>query len=125
MFFALTVVTTIGYGHTSPQTSLGRVFFIAYALYGIPLMLAFLTRCGTLLANINKRVTRKLSPNSLPKHRRVIEFTLLLVVGFLACICIPSGIFWAAQGEWAYEESVYYAVSSLSTVGFGDYIPSK
>lgn len=36
-FFAITVVTTIGYGHVSPSTVSGRLFCVAYAMLGVPL----------------------------------------------------------------------------------------
>ncbi|KAK4306295.1 hypothetical protein Pmani_021851 [Petrolisthes manimaculis] len=40
VFFALTVITTIGYGNQAPVTSWGRTFCILYGLVGIPLTLS-------------------------------------------------------------------------------------
>ncbi|XP_013912017.1 PREDICTED: potassium channel subfamily K member 16 [Thamnophis sirtalis] len=45
-FFAGTVVTTIGYGNLAPSTVAGQVFCVFYALFGVPLNLAFLNRLG-------------------------------------------------------------------------------
>lgn len=50
-FFAITVVTTIGYGHLSPSTHIGRVFCLIYALFGIPMT-------GILLGAIGDRFSR-------------------------------------------------------------------
>ncbi|GMR63133.1 hypothetical protein PMAYCL1PPCAC_33328, partial [Pristionchus mayeri] len=36
-YFATTVITTIGYGHSTPMTTGGKVFCMFYALAGIPL----------------------------------------------------------------------------------------
>lgn len=36
-FFAITVITTIGYGHLTPRTIMGKIFCIIYALFGIPI----------------------------------------------------------------------------------------
>ncbi|XP_065407172.1 potassium channel subfamily K member 4 isoform X2 [Chrysemys picta bellii] len=44
-FFAGTIITTIGFGNTSPKTEGGRLFCIFYALVGIPLF-------GMLLAGV-------------------------------------------------------------------------
>uniref|UniRef100_A0A669Q095 Potassium two pore domain channel subfamily K member 3 n=1 Tax=Phasianus colchicus TaxID=9054 RepID=A0A669Q095_PHACC len=38
-YFAITVITTIGYGHAAPSTDGGKVFCMVYALLGIPLTL--------------------------------------------------------------------------------------
>lgn len=50
-FFAITVVTTIGYGHLAPSTTLGRCFTLVYALFGIPMT-------GILLGAIGDRFSR-------------------------------------------------------------------
>ncbi|XP_037094565.1 potassium channel subfamily K member 5-like [Pollicipes pollicipes] len=36
VFFCMTVVTTIGYGHISPSSPGGQIFCIVYSLLGIP-----------------------------------------------------------------------------------------
>lgn len=50
-FFAITVVTTIGYGHMAPSTTIGRVFTLVFALFGIPMT-------GILLGAIGDRFSR-------------------------------------------------------------------
>ena len=42
VFFALTVVTTIGYGNFVPKTSIGQWFVVFYSLLGISLILSFI-----------------------------------------------------------------------------------
>lgn len=51
IFFAVTVITTIGYGHLSPITSAGKIFCIIFAIFGIPLT-------GILLAAIGDRFSK-------------------------------------------------------------------
>ncbi|ELT93491.1 hypothetical protein CAPTEDRAFT_123686 [Capitella teleta] len=46
VFFSVTVITTIGYGNLSPTTKRGRIFFVLYATFGIPLCLIFLAGLG-------------------------------------------------------------------------------
>uniref|UniRef100_A0A914NVB2 Potassium channel domain-containing protein n=1 Tax=Meloidogyne incognita TaxID=6306 RepID=A0A914NVB2_MELIC len=46
IFFTSTLLTTIGYGNLVPVTSLGRMFCIFYALFGVPLILITVTDIG-------------------------------------------------------------------------------
>uniref|UniRef100_A0A0V0J8Z8 Potassium channel subfamily K member 18 n=1 Tax=Schistocephalus solidus TaxID=70667 RepID=A0A0V0J8Z8_SCHSO len=51
LFYAVTVITTIGYGHIVPTTTLGKICTIIYGFFGIPLMLLFLANLGSLMAD--------------------------------------------------------------------------
>ncbi|XP_041485849.1 uncharacterized protein LOC121432072 [Lytechinus variegatus] len=44
------IVTTIGYGNITPVTNLGRMLVIVYAIFGIPIMLLFVSDVGTVIA---------------------------------------------------------------------------
>ncbi|CAD5216805.1 unnamed protein product [Bursaphelenchus okinawaensis] len=50
VFFATTVITTIGYGHLVPVTSTGRIVCIVFALIGIPLLLVTIADIGRFLS---------------------------------------------------------------------------
>uniref|UniRef100_A0A1I7ZJX8 Ion_trans_2 domain-containing protein n=1 Tax=Steinernema glaseri TaxID=37863 RepID=A0A1I7ZJX8_9BILA len=51
IFFATTVITTIGYGNLVPATQLGRYACIAFALFGIPLLLVTIADIGKFLSD--------------------------------------------------------------------------
>ena len=38
-------------------------------------------------------------------------------------IFIPAGIFYATE-DWTYGQSIYYCFVTLTTVGFGDFVPA-
>ncbi|CAD5220485.1 unnamed protein product [Bursaphelenchus xylophilus] len=46
LFYVGTVFTTIGYGNITPRTTTGQVLSIFYAVFGIPLVLAILSKTG-------------------------------------------------------------------------------
>ncbi|KAM7540629.1 hypothetical protein Aperf_G00000034621 [Anoplocephala perfoliata] len=52
ILFAVTVITTIGYGHAVPKTNTGKLLTIIYALIGIPLVVLYLTNIGDYLASL-------------------------------------------------------------------------
>uniref|UniRef100_A0A1I7U528 Ion_trans_2 domain-containing protein n=1 Tax=Caenorhabditis tropicalis TaxID=1561998 RepID=A0A1I7U528_9PELO len=46
LFYVGTLFTTIGYGNIAPRTPVGRAASVIYAIVGIPLVLAILSKCG-------------------------------------------------------------------------------
>ncbi|XP_073812689.1 uncharacterized protein isoform X1 [Musca autumnalis] len=54
ILYCWTVITTIGYGHITPKTTLGQSLTIAYAIIGIPIFLILLADFGKLLTRIIK-----------------------------------------------------------------------
>ncbi|MGB1449756.1 MAG: potassium channel family protein [Flavobacteriaceae bacterium] len=42
LYFSIITLTTIGYGDFSPQTTLGKLFTIAYIIVGVGMILGFI-----------------------------------------------------------------------------------
>lgn len=127
LFFAGTVLTTIGYGHVTPLSEGGKVFCIVYALIGIPLTLIMFTALVERLMLLTAKLLTKLmeSFGHLYKtfHIRLIHLTILFSVLIIFFFIVPAAIFAVLEHDWNFLDAFYYCFISLTTIGLGDYIP--
>ncbi|XP_075795362.1 potassium channel subfamily K member 7 [Pelodiscus sinensis] len=126
LFFAASVLTTTGYGHTVPLSDGGKVFCILYTLLGLPASLLLATcLLQRLMELLSHRPVRYLHTHwgISPGHAALGHATAmgLCVLGLF--ILLPALCFWALENGWTFLESVYFCFISLSTIGLGDYVP--
>ncbi|KAM3932686.1 potassium channel subfamily K member 16-like [Leptodactylus fuscus] len=120
-FFAGTVITTIGYGNLYPSTMAGQVFCVFYALFGIPLNVAFLNQIGKGLNTHLLALGRCTQEPEGSGVMKMVVMGLFLTTGSLLFLVFPPMIFSYVEG-WSYGEGFYFAFITLSTIGFGDYV---
>ncbi|KAI4874393.1 hypothetical protein NFI96_013701, partial [Prochilodus magdalenae] len=125
-FFSGTIITTIGYGNISPQTDLGRLFCICYALVGIPLFGFLLAAVGDHLGTGLRKAVAKIEMLFLkwkvsPTIVRVISAVFSIMLGLVLFVFVPTLVFQEVE-SWGLLESAYFVVITLTTVGFGDYV---
>ncbi|XP_010896679.1 potassium channel subfamily K member 4 [Esox lucius] len=126
-FFCGTIITTIGFGNLAPKTGLGRLFCVCYALVGIP-MFGFLLagvgdHMGTMLRKaVGKMETLFLKRQVSPTYVRVMSAVLSILIGCLIFLAVPTLVFCKLE-EWSLLEALYFVVITLTTVGFGDFVP--
>lgn len=124
LFFAGTVVTTIGYGHVTPCTNAGRIFCILYALVGIPLTWLMLS---TLAKYINEWIGRALKCfyervlKRKPTGIGIKTASITLMISILMILTIA--LFGCYLEGWRYLDGVYFGFITLTTIGFGDFVP--
>uniref|UniRef100_A0A914C2Q0 Potassium channel domain-containing protein n=1 Tax=Acrobeloides nanus TaxID=290746 RepID=A0A914C2Q0_9BILA len=121
-YFATTVITTIGYGHSTPMTIGGKVFCMFYALAGIPLGLVMFQSIGERLNTFAAKVLR-FCKRCVGRRPQVTHIDLIVVCSTLSSFLIAAGawVFQKYEG-WTYFDSVYYCFTTLTTIGFGDYV---
>ncbi|XP_069808518.1 potassium channel subfamily K member 1 [Dendropsophus ebraccatus] len=128
LFFASTVLSTTGYGHTVPLSDGGKVFCILYSVIGIPFtLLLFTALVQRIIIHITRRPVLYIHLHwGFPRHIVAIVHSLLL--GFITVSCfffIPAAVFSVLEEDWNFLESFYFCFISLSTIGLGDYVPGE
>ncbi|NWV09462.1 KCNK3 protein, partial [Ptilonorhynchus violaceus] len=122
-YFAITVITTIGYGHAAPSTDGGKVFCMLYALLGIPLTLVMFQSLGERINTFVRSLLRRLKLQ-LGMRRPDVSMANMVAIGFLACVatlCVGAAAF-SHYERWSFFQAYYYCFITLTTIGFGDYV---
>ncbi|TNN65907.1 Potassium channel subfamily K member 6 [Liparis tanakae] len=126
MFFANTLVTTVGYGHTTPLSDTGKVFSILYALIGVPFTMLVLTACVQRIMHplVVVPVGHLQRCGLQPRAATVVHFVLLLAVVVLCFFVTPAAVFSSLEPSWSFLDGIYFCFISLCTIGLGDFVPA-
>ncbi|XP_004082856.1 potassium channel subfamily K member 3 [Oryzias latipes] len=122
-YFAITVITTIGYGHAAPSTDSGKVFCMFYALLGIPLTLVMFQSLGERINTLVRYLLHQ-SKKGLGLRQTQVSMANMVTVGFFFCLstlCVGAAAFSHCEG-WSFLHAFYYCFITLTTIGFGDYV---
>ncbi|XP_010839309.1 PREDICTED: potassium channel subfamily K member 15 [Bison bison bison] len=122
-YFAITVITTIGYGHAAPGTDSGKVFCMFYALLGIPLTLVTFQSLGERLNALVRRLLLA-AKRCLGLRRPRVSPENMAVAGLLVCagtLALGAAAFAHFEG-WTFFHAYYYCFITLTTIGFGDFV---
>uniref|UniRef100_A0A8C4W4C6 Potassium channel subfamily K member n=1 Tax=Gopherus evgoodei TaxID=1825980 RepID=A0A8C4W4C6_9SAUR len=122
-YFAITVITTIGYGHAAPGTDAGKVFCMFYAVLGIPLTLVMFQSLGERMNTVVRLLLKKIK-KCLGMKRTNVSMENMVLVGFLSCmgtLCVGAAAFSYFEG-WTFFHAYYYCFITLTTIGFGDFV---
>ena len=113
-----------GYGHLAPTTSAGQVFFTLYAVIGIPLCAIMLVGIGERLARPYIKFDMVRPVTSFPKIEKMSRMIMFTMLCFIVFTLIPAAIIMQLE-EWTYLQSWYFTIVTLTTVGFGDFVPGR
>ncbi|KAJ7988810.1 hypothetical protein DPEC_G00313060 [Dallia pectoralis] len=122
-YFAITVITTIGYGHAAPSTDSGKVFCMFYALLGIPLTLVMFQSMGERINTLVRYLLHR-AKQCLGLRNTEVSMANMVTIGFFSCmstLCLGAAAFSHYEG-WSFFHAYYYCFITLTTIGFGDYV---
>ncbi|KAJ2941024.1 hypothetical protein O0L34_g13154 [Tuta absoluta] len=122
-YYATTVLTTIGYGHSTPATIGGKLFTMFYAIVGIPLGLIMFQSIGERVNRLSSVIIKSIKRAMNCQQTSASEVDLICVVTTLSSLTIAGGAAAFSKFEgWSYFDSVYYCFITLTTIGFGDMV---
>ncbi|XP_037051110.1 two pore potassium channel protein sup-9-like isoform X2 [Bradysia coprophila] len=122
-YYAVNVLTTIGYGHSTPSTVGGKLFTMCYAIVGIPLGLVMFQSIGERVNRLSSFVIKTVKSSLHCRQTAASELDLICVVTTLSSLTIAGGAAAFSKFEgWSYFDSVYYCFITLTTIGFGDMV---
>ncbi|KHJ44548.1 Ion channel [Trichuris suis] len=152
-FFSTTTIVTIGYGNMVPATAHGRLLCILFALFGCPLAIITVGDLGKFLSELvvhcyNKgwkfkkavieymaerscfpdKTIRNWDSDVLSLHYEDLilgegDISASIVISiFLIYNTIGALVFKITEG-WTFMDSFYFCFISITTVGFGDFVP--
>jgi len=119
IFFLTQLTTTIGYGNTACQTHLGQMMTIVFLFIGIPLMGYTIYT----MAIIDMYVTKSVADKMGVKTDSQTKQAALLACAFGIFLLLGSLVYHMLEG-WTYLEALYFSFTTLTTIGFGDYLPT-
>ncbi|XP_041353465.1 potassium channel subfamily K member 16-like [Gigantopelta aegis] len=119
--FAVSVVTTIGYGNLAPYTMKGKLVCVFYALVGIPISIIILSALGQKLAQVFARINKLKLCSQKPVVNKVVNMVIIITLGMVVMFVAPATVLHVME-DWGYMESLYFCFITLSTIGFGDLI---
>lgn len=144
IFFTFTLLSTIGYGYLTPSTDNGKLFCVFYILIGVPLTFLILYNLAERIEyaitgyvpshqprNIHSMNESEITRTYFPSRKRINSAYLKLIcVGFFLIVFVyilPSIAFSSIMEypSWSFLDALYYCYISISTVGFGDFIPGR
>ena len=115
LMFVTSAVTTIGYGHVTPITDVGKIICIVFTCIGIPATLTFLSTMVSLLIRgpvykIEKFLLRLLSGFGIFSdfYIRILHLVIITMILLSICFFIPALIFTYFEDNWSYLDAFYF-----------------
>ncbi|KAM9728840.1 potassium channel subfamily K member 13 [Menidia menidia] len=146
-YFVGTVVSTIGFGMTTPTTIAGKIFLIFYGLIGcaatilffnlflerIITMLAYIMRwcherrlrCGGVRVVSSREASSGEEEDSLEGWKPSVYYVMLILGVASVVIACSASTLYSSMENWSYVDSLYFCFVAFSTIGFGDLVSSQ
>ncbi|XP_069160831.1 potassium channel subfamily K member 2 isoform X2 [Procambarus clarkii] len=123
VYFTMTTITSIGYGHIVPMTKAGKRFCVVYTLVGVPVTCILLTNYADMLCNCIFQLYTTAKKRHQRHQKALLHGIILMVicVGLTLLTLLPSVVLSKLE-DWSYEDALYFTFNTITTIGFGDLI---
>ena len=117
LYFSSVTAATIGYGRLHPSTDPARVFTSFYIIYGLVVFF----RVSNSFSSYVKSLLDSFLRNS-AKESTVVSTHYRTIIHIVAVIIVFSigMIAYSISEKWTANESFYYVIVTMTTVGYGD-----
>ncbi|XP_020603095.1 potassium channel subfamily K member 15-like [Orbicella faveolata] len=124
--FSMTTLATVGYGHITPETPLGQLLTVLYCFVGLPISMLTLKTFGELLSKMVNNFIHMLETKVLGgrRPRRVKMKSFFTILTLMVLTLCAFGLKQSYMEGWTFIEGVYAWFVTLSTIGYGDYVPN-
>lgn len=149
LYFSVSLLTTVGYGDLLPSSDATRLFLVWFSLYGVGILGIFLGIIGYALAEMQQNWVEQLQTGNAKatlkavteasessvsdqpqrsQHHKSLAIDVLKIIllesPILVLVLVLALIMGYFEG-WSAIQSIYFAVISVTTVGFGDVAPER
>jgi len=124
VFFATTLVSTIGYGSFCAVTTAGRAWTVMFSTIGIVYFAFVLTLTSERLVRMVNFTTGKILSKGNDYY--MSSGTGAFALALISCVYIlfVSAMASVMNADWEFGDSMYFSCITFTTIGLGDFAPS-
>jgi len=137
LYFCVIAFSTVGYGDYVPTTVGSKIFFLIYAVLGIAVVAYSAAVCAQKILKIwifaKIKILTKLNKGMKTKKNIVVQVenkkTLFAIITYFLLLILGAVVFGYINKDsngdyWGFLNGLYFSFETLSTIGFGDFVPT-